>query len=116
MGTVGIWITDPLDDCEVAVIVNAFEQRETRIQAYERIERQNLVLRNCELRARLEIKIILKGNDRVQTVVAAGQLDNKKDRMILSSHCLQRGIGGLRVERHEGALDKHRYRPTESGT
>ena len=69
-----------------------------------------------EARAGLLIGVVGVGDERVQPVVAAGELEHDEDGVVLAGDRLDGEVLAAFVELAEGALDKHRHGPGGGGT
>jgi hypothetical protein len=75
---------------------------------------QRLAARDGKSRPGAEIGVIPKWHECVEAVIAARQLEDDKDRAILSRGCLNGGIRGHGIERKKCALQKGWDRPGDS--
>jgi hypothetical protein len=100
VGAVGVGITDPLDDGQLAALQQLVEAAQGRVQAQLVVDTDHLLPGETEGRAGLVIQVVGVGDDGVQTVVAAIHLDDNQDGVLAGLG----GPGGVGQElRHDGA-------------
>ena len=79
MRAVRVGVTDALHDRDLTRVVARLELLQVGAQADLAVERQHLLARDGQRRARLVVERIVVGNQRVEAVVAAGHLEHDQD-------------------------------------
>lgn len=79
MGTIGIRVADILHDGHASGIVFALESRERGMKSETVIELQCLGTGHAQGWTRPGIEIVGEGDDGIESVVAAAELDDNKD-------------------------------------
>ena len=75
------------------------------------VDSQNIFGRDCNARARAMIIIIRVRHDRVQSVIAAGHLQDDKDRAVRASGELRCFLSRLGLQRSKCIREKSRNGP-----
>ena len=103
----GIRIADALDDAEVAFFEQGAEEGHRAVQADVVAEFDDVLFLFPDARAGLVIGVVGIGDERVQSVVSTGELEDDEDGVVLAGDRLDRQVAGAFVELAEGALDEH---------
>ena len=94
MGAVGVRVADALEDGEVAGVVESAQAGESGIEGDVIGDFEGLVAADADARADEVVGVVGVGDDGIQTVVAAGQLENHEDGAVLAAGGLEEGVGG----------------------
>src|SRR4029077_12343214 len=111
--SIRIWIPHALNNGEITALVERFHRSQAWMKPDSFLKRYNPVLWYSNRRPRLEIEIILKRNNRVESIVSSGQLDHDQNGMVAACPALNRGIQGLSMHNHARLLNKYRHGPTK---
>src|SRR5205823_10770560 len=79
VGAIGIGIANALDGAEMAFIVKRFKAGEVRMESKRIVDFENFFRADAKARAGAGVVIIGIWNQRIQTVVPAGHLQNDKN-------------------------------------
>ena len=111
VGAVRIRIADALHDAEVAFLEQGAEERHGRVQADMVVEPDDFLFLLRETRTGFMIGIVAEGDERVESVVPAGELEHDEDSVVLAGDRLDGEVAGAFMELAEGTLDEHRDGP-----
>ena len=112
---VRVRIADALDDAEIAFLEQRAEEGHRGVQADVVAELDDVLFLLREARPRLVIGVVGVGDQGVEPVVAAGELEHDEDGVVLAGDAPGwRGPWRV-VELAEGALDEHRHGPGGGG-
>jgi len=95
VGAVGVGIADALDDGGVAIIVEFLEGGEVGVQADVAVDLEDILGIVAESGAGAVVMVIGVGNDGVEAIIAAGELDDDEDGGVFAGGTL----GAFDVER-----------------
>ena len=85
MGARRVSVPNPVDYSHVALVVKALYGLHFRMKAHLLVQAQHPVLGYPNRRAVVLVERVSVGDNRVQVVIAAGQLENHQDRIFLSA-------------------------------
>src|SRR5215831_8496408 len=114
MGTIGIGISYTLDYSELAGIEELFEAGHLLVQTDFGVELQNFLLLQTNSWTRTMVEIVGKGYHRVESIIAAGHLQDDKNRRVASSGYLCCAVRGFRLKGRECICQKAGNGPGES--
>jgi hypothetical protein len=90
---IGIGISDTLHNGDLALVEHRFEGLHLRIEAEVVIEREHVVLRHGERWAHLIVERIAVGNNTVEPIVAALQVDQEQHAIVTAGQSGKRRVG-----------------------
>ena len=97
----GVGIAATFDDGQHAVFKKPLETDQGRVEPHSIGNRQEVVLRDSEIRTRSVVSVVAERHHGVETVVAAGELDDDEDSLrVLLSGSSER----LSRQSHRGAV------------
>ena len=114
-------VADALDDRDLALVVERLHALEVLVEAEVVRDRQRLVRGFTELRPQVAVGLVMQRDDRLQAVVAAGELDHHEDLVVHDTASLRRvhrsrehvGDRGVAGGESRGARAEHQPRAEE---
>ena len=83
MGPVGVGVADPIDNCNLALVVQVFNGGRRWNEAKMVVQGQHLVLGYAHVAPVIVVQRVAVGNQGVQVVIPAGKLDNDQNWVFL---------------------------------
>src|SRR5436309_502309 len=115
MGTIGIRVTDTLDSTEMAFVVKRFEAGQFGMESDRIVEFENFFGADAKARASARVVIVGVWNQRIETVVAAGHLQDDENRAVAASGDLGSFVRGVRLQRRKGVREERGDGPRDGG-
>ena len=116
VGTIGIWIANALDDCQMAVAVKRFESFEGGMKPKLIVDLQYVLGGHSQARPRFGVIIVAEWHQGIQPVIAAGHLQNHQNVGIGAGSNLRGFIRRFGLPGRESVSQKGGDRPSEGAT
>ena len=99
MGQAWIGIAAPFDHCHLAVLVQPLEADQRRMEPRLIADRDRIFPANSDPRANPVVFVVAVRHDRIEAIVAAGQLHDDENPFRIRSSLAVKSVRGQRVRR-----------------
>lgn len=83
MTAIGIWVADILDNCQVSIPVEIGQFTTIGMKSELVVDHMQIIFLQSQFWTQAVIVIILKGDDCIEAVITASQLDQDEDAPVL---------------------------------